>query len=72
MKFFRSKLASHPLYSTINAAYLADESEIVAALLKQASLPPAVRDRISERALSVNTTAAGGNASLMSLQEEDA
>lgn len=50
MKFLEPGIASHPLYTEINRAYLADESEVVTTLLKEAALPAATRDRISDRA----------------------
>ncbi|HXH02728.1 MAG TPA: bifunctional proline dehydrogenase/L-glutamate gamma-semialdehyde dehydrogenase PutA, partial [Candidatus Competibacteraceae bacterium] len=48
--FFEPSIARHPRFPTLNAAYLADESEVVAHLLKEATLPAATRDRIAERA----------------------
>jgi RHH-type proline utilization regulon transcriptional repressor/proline dehydrogenase/delta 1-pyrroline-5-carboxylate dehydrogenase len=53
MKFYRPEIVSHPLYTDINALYRADESEVVASLLKEAALPAAARDRIAERARSL-------------------
>ncbi len=50
MKFYKPGITSHPLHADINALYRADESEVVAALLKEATLPATTRDRIAERA----------------------
>jgi RHH-type proline utilization regulon transcriptional repressor/proline dehydrogenase/delta 1-pyrroline-5-carboxylate dehydrogenase len=53
MKFYEPEIASHLLFPEINALYLADETEVVAALLKEATLPAAARDRIAARARSL-------------------
>ncbi len=55
MKFFQPELISHPLHGPINAAYLADESECVAQLLKEVRLSVEARDKISTRARTLVT-----------------
>ncbi len=50
MQTYQPSLLQHPLHPALNAAYRADESEVVAALLKEAMLPAEMRDRVSERA----------------------
>ena len=50
MKYFEPSIASHPLYSAINAAYRIDESQHVATLLKELILSPDIWQRIEERA----------------------
>ncbi len=50
MRYYHPEIAENPLHNELNNHYRADESEVVAALLKEASLPSAARDRISARA----------------------
>ena len=50
MQFFKPGFADHPRFPSINAWYLGDETEVVSALLKEATLPAATRDRVAERA----------------------
>ncbi len=55
MKYFEPSIASDPLYAPVIAAYFADESEHVALLLREATLPPELRQRITERARALVT-----------------
>ena len=50
MKFFEPGIASHAMYAPVLAAYRVDESQHVAALLREAVQPAEMRDRITERA----------------------
>ncbi|PWV58912.1 bifunctional proline dehydrogenase/L-glutamate gamma-semialdehyde dehydrogenase PutA [Plasticicumulans acidivorans] len=50
MRFHTPEPARDPAYAAVLAAYRADESGVVAELLKEATLPAALRDRIAERA----------------------
>ena len=50
MKYFEPIIASHPLYAPVLAAYRVDESQHVAALIREAMLPAEMRDRITKRA----------------------
>lgn len=50
MKFYRPRIAADPLYHPINAAYRMDESEQVKLLVKHATMPPELQQRITDRA----------------------
>ncbi|MCO6441692.1 MAG: bifunctional proline dehydrogenase/L-glutamate gamma-semialdehyde dehydrogenase PutA [Nitrococcus mobilis] len=50
MDFEIPDIFSHPLYLKINQAYRADETEHVTMLLREAALPAAAQQRITERA----------------------
>jgi RHH-type proline utilization regulon transcriptional repressor/proline dehydrogenase/delta 1-pyrroline-5-carboxylate dehydrogenase len=55
MKFYHPDIASDPFYPAINAAYRIDEGEQVTMLLKEATLPAELRQRIADRARALVT-----------------